>query len=62
MKLGTDIPIAPGTAVRILAVNAPDTTPWVTLIVRSCKPFGEQFDLGCEFETTPPWSILLLFG
>jgi hypothetical protein len=47
---------------KILAANAPDTTPWVTIVVRSCKPVGNRFDLGCEFETTPPWSILLLFG
>jgi hypothetical protein len=62
LKLAIDTPVAPGTTMQILAMNAPDTTPWVTIIVRSCAPMGKRFDLGCEFETTPPWNILLLFG
>jgi PilZ domain len=54
--------VAPGTAIQLIADNAPDTIPWVTAIVRSCKPVDRQFELGCEFETTPPWNVLLLFG
>jgi hypothetical protein len=26
------------------------------------KQGAELFELGCEFETTPPWNVLLLFG
>jgi hypothetical protein len=62
LRITTSAAVAPGTAMQILADNAPDTTPWVTVIVRSCKPNGKNYELGCEFETTPPWNVLLLFG
>lgn len=62
LRLRTDVPVAMGTMVQVLADNAPDTTPWVTAVVRSCKPVDEHFDIGCEFERTPPWNVLLLFG
>ncbi len=58
----TDSQVAPGTLIQVIADNAPDTIPWVTAVVRSCKPKEKQFELGCEFETTPPWNVLLLFG
>ena len=35
---------------------------WVAVVVRNCKPTGTLFELGCEFEATPPWNVLLLFG
>jgi hypothetical protein len=54
--------VAPGKALQVRAKNAPNTIPWVTVIVRSCRNNGEFFELGCEFEKTPPWHILLLFG
>jgi PilZ domain len=62
LRIRIDAAIAPGTAIQILAANAPDTTPWVTAIVRNCKPADRHFEVGCEFETTPPWNVLLLFG
>ncbi len=62
LRISLDAPVAPGTAMQMLAEHAPDTTPWVTTIVRSCKPMGKKFELGCEFEETPPWNVLLLFG
>lgn len=54
--------LAAGTAVQVKAKHAPDTTPWVTVLVRSCRPSDGHFELGCEFEKTPPWNVLLLFG
>ncbi len=62
LRIQIESQVAPGTALQVIAENAPDTTPWVTAIVRSCKPVDRQFELGCEFETTPPWNVLLLFG
>ncbi len=32
------------------------------LVVRSCRKNGEFYEIGCEFEKTPPWNVLLLFG
>ncbi|HUR55559.1 MAG TPA: PilZ domain-containing protein [Gemmataceae bacterium] len=54
--------MAPGGTVQVRAANAPDTIGFVTAIVRSCRPEGDHFIVGCEFEKTPPWNVLLLFG
>lgn len=54
--------IAPGTTMGVRAVNAPDTIGFVTVIIRSCRKNGDFFEIGCEFEKTPPWNVLLLFG
>ena len=54
--------LAPGSTLQVKAVNAPDTVGFVTLLVRSCRKNGDHFELGCEFEKTPPWNVLLLFG
>jgi len=62
LRLTMDQGISPGNTVRIMAVNAPKKTEWVTLLVRSCKPIDDYFELGCEFDQTPPWNVLLLFG
>ena len=51
-----------GTILKVKALNAPQTTPWVEVEVKTCKPDGHEWQLGCSFLKTPPWSILLLFG
>lgn len=62
LRLALATGLAAGTALQVRAKHAPDTTPWVTVLVRSCRPSEEHFELGCEFEKTPPWNVLLLFG
>jgi PilZ domain-containing protein len=52
----------PGAILRVLPVNAPQSTPWIDILVKSCRPGEEGFELGCQFVKTPPWSVLLLFG
>jgi len=54
--------MAPGSTVQVRTVNAPDTIGFITVLVRSCRKDGDHFVLGCEFEKTPPWNVLLLFG
>ena len=54
--------MAPGSTMQVRAANAPDTIGFVTLSVRSCRKHTDHFELGCEFEKTPPWNVLLLFG
>ena len=54
--------MAPGSTLQVKAVNAPDTVGFITVLVRSCRKTGDHFELGCEFEKTPPWNVLLLFG
>ena len=62
LRLALGLPVPAGAAVELRAKNAPDSTPWVTVIVRSCRNAGKHHELGCEFDSTPPWNVLLLFG
>ena len=62
LRLLMNSAMAPGSTIQVRAVNAPDTVGFVTVIVRSCKPEDSHFILGTEFEKTPPWNVLLLFG
>ncbi len=62
LRVAVTAAISAGTVLQVRADNAPDTVPWVTILVRSCRDTGPHFELGCEFEKTPPWNILLLFG
>jgi len=56
-------PIEEGSIVSVKTTNAPITTPWIQIEVRNCRPISSsEWELGCKFEKTPPWSILLLFG
>lgn len=62
LKIVIRTAMAPGGTVQVRAANAPDTVGFVTTIIRSCRPEGDHFIIGCEFEKTPPWNVLLLFG
>lgn len=62
LKIVTRAAVAPGSLMQVRAANAPDTVGYVSIIIRSCRPEGDQFLVGCEFEKTPPWNVLLLFG
>jgi hypothetical protein len=62
LRIALQLGYATGGTLLVRAVNAPDTIPWVTVIVRSCQPNGKHYELGCEFDKTPPWNVLLLFG
>ena len=53
---------APGAIVRVRPRKAAAATPWTDITIRSCRPEGGQFELGCQFHHTPNWSLLLLFG
>ena len=44
------------------AEAAPVGSPWVGVVVRHCRNRGDHFLIGCQFHTTPPWGVLLLFG
>lgn len=51
-----------GTVLSVRTTNAPESIPWVQVEVKSCRPNGGEFELGCQFVKTPPWSVMLLFG
>lgn len=62
LKIAAQVAVAPGSTLQVKAVDAPDTIGFVTVIVRSCRKNDDHFEFGCEFEKTPPWNVLLLFG
>lgn len=54
--------IPEGTVLSVRTTNAPTTVPWVQLEVKNCRLVGKEYELGCRFVRTPPWSVMLLFG
>lgn len=51
-----------GTMLNVLACHAPKGTPWTKVEVKTNRQEEDGWELGCQFERTPSWSILLLFG
>jgi PilZ domain len=62
LKIAAQVAVATGSTVQVRAVDAPDTIGFITVIVRSCRKAEDHYEFGCEFEKTPPWNVLLLFG
>lgn len=62
LRIAVSAAVPVGGTLEVKAANAPDTVGFVTVVVRSCRKNGDHFEVGCEFEKTPPWNVLLLFG
>jgi hypothetical protein len=62
LKITVATPLEPGMNMQVRAANAPESIGFVAVVVRSCRKSGEFYEIGCEFEKTPPWNVLLLFG
>lgn len=60
--IAVDAEIETGTILSVRTANAPQTTPWVQVEVKNCRRNGREFEIGCQWLRTPPWSVLLLFG
>jgi hypothetical protein len=60
--LQVDSPLDPGTTWQVRPRNAPTGTPWVAVEVRSCVMEGGAWKIGCKFDKTPTWNVLMLFG
>jgi hypothetical protein len=54
--------LAQGTILSVKPRHHPPTTPWIRVRVRNCKRESAGFLIGCEFESMPPWGVMLLFG
>jgi hypothetical protein len=54
--------VDPGTILTIRPSNASRQIPWTKIEVKSCRREASQWQLGCQFVHTPPWSIRMLFG
>jgi PilZ domain-containing protein len=60
--LSCDAEIEEGTVLSVRTANAPETAPWVQVEVKNCRKAGKEYEIGCQWLRTPPWSVLLLFG
>lgn len=58
----TEEPFEPGQLLRVRPREAPNTTPWTDVSVRTCRPYDSQHEVGCQFIGTPNWNQLLHFG
>jgi hypothetical protein len=54
--------VAEGTVLSVKPRQAPASMPWVRVEVRNCARDQSGYQTGCQFVSTPPWGILLLFG
>jgi hypothetical protein len=62
LRVAVERPTPTGVMLQVRPHAAADDTPWVNLIVRSCREVGDYYELGCQFEAELPWKVLLLFG
>lgn len=62
LRLLTDEPIAAGSMIRVQPAKSPSRFRWISLYVRSCRPQGNNWVLGCQFQEKLPWSDLRMFG
>jgi len=62
LRVASEKPFPTGAALQVRPTNAPTETPWVSIIIRSCKESGDFFEVGCQFQEDVPWHILLMFG
>jgi hypothetical protein len=62
LGLYVEVSVVPGQQLTVRPINAPPITPWVEVIVKSCRVSKHNFELGCQFVKTPPWAVLLMFG
>ena len=54
-------PFSPGTNLGVRVTNAPPGTPIIYVQVKACQERNTRWFLNCQFITTPPRDVLLLF-
>jgi hypothetical protein len=47
---------------QLRAKSAPPESPWVAIVIRSCRQVGDYFEVGAQFKDQVPWHLLLTFG
>jgi hypothetical protein len=62
LRLALPHPVAVGTALQLLAPEAPQGTVWVRVEAKHARPDAGRWLVGCSFTDALPWSVLLLFG
>jgi hypothetical protein len=62
LKLLVETSLPVGANLKVRAWRARTATPWVDIIVRSCRPDGALHEVGCQFAHTPALALLMQFG
>jgi hypothetical protein len=62
LRLAVDRSVAKNVILSVRTTNAPESIAWAQVEVKNCVQHGLNWELGCAFVRTPPWSVLLLFG
>lgn len=65
MRLAVYHEVEPGTILSIRPLRADTIVPWIDLEVRSCRISADmtgQFEVGCQYVKSPPYSLQLIFG
>jgi hypothetical protein len=62
LRVLVDEPVTEGGNWKIRPTTTDVTTPWTEVIVRNCRRDGAQFQIGCQFDRMPNWSLMLKFG
>lgn len=60
--LNVEKPLNEGSILNVRPRKAPQTAPWIAVEIRSCRPDGNEWEIGCRFLKQPQWNDLLLFG
>lgn len=60
MCLALDTAFDVGTIVSVKRTSP--VTPWIRLQVKNCRTVSGTFEIGCEFVSVPPASVLMMFG
>jgi len=60
--LNVETQLSEGTTLYIRPRKAQKTAPWLAIEIRSCRPDGPVWEVGCRFLKPPQWNDLLLFG
>jgi hypothetical protein len=60
--LSTTRPFLRDTKMKIRPVKAPEGTPWIEVVVKSCRRTGARWALGCQWPTSISASLMQFFG
>lgn len=62
LGLTVPCPFTAGSLLKIRVQSAPESIPWVQIRVKTCRPRGKEWVLGCEFTASVTTTVRLLFG
>jgi hypothetical protein len=55
-------PLEVDNVINVRAANVPESTAWVQVRVRHCRPTEGGYQVGCKFQSEQPWRVMLMFG